>query len=143
MLFRTITCLCHQVDVVGDMVVISVSLSSKELKEFDEISKELGFSSRSDAVRSALAKFISSNRLVLGAEGEGHYFVSISYQEKKKHQVTEIIHKYSDVIKSSLHTHFDDKCVEQIIIVGDYGKVKSFTEELSSQKDVRYCICIL
>jgi len=125
------------------MVVISVSLSSKELKEFDEISKELGFSSRSDAVRSALAKFISANRLVLGAEGEGHYFVSISYQEKKKHQVTEIIHEYSDVIKSSLHTHFNERCVEQIIIIGNHEKVMSFTEELSSLKDVRYYICTL
>jgi CopG family transcriptional regulator, nickel-responsive regulator len=125
------------------MVVISVSLSSKELKEFDEISKELGFSSRSDAVRSALAKFISANRLVLGSEGEGHYLVSISYDEKKKHQVTEIIHKYSDVIRSSLHTHFDERCVEQTIIIGEYEKVRSFTEELSALKDVRYCICIL
>jgi CopG family nickel-responsive transcriptional regulator len=125
------------------MVVISVSLSSKELKEFDEISKELGFSSRSDAVRSALAKFISANRLVLGSEGEGHYLVSISYEEKKKHQVTEIIHKYSDVIRSSLHTHFDERCVEQTIIIGEYEKVRSFTEELSALKDVRYCICIL
>lgn len=125
------------------MVVISVSLSSKELKEFDEISKELGFSSRSDAVRSALAKFISANRLVLGSEGEGHYLVSISYEEKKKHQVTEIIHKYSDVIRSSLHTHFGERCVEQTIIIGEYEKVRSFTEELSALKDVRYCICIL
>jgi CopG family nickel-responsive transcriptional regulator len=125
------------------MVVISVSLSSKELKEFDEISKKLGFSSRSDAVRSALAKFISANRLVLGSEGEGHYLVSISYEEKKKHQVTEIIHKYSDVIRSSLHTHFDERCVEQTIIIGEYEKVRSFTEELSALKDVRYCICIL
>jgi CopG family nickel-responsive transcriptional regulator len=125
------------------MVVISVSLSSKELKEFDEISKELGFSSRSDAVRSALAKFISANRLVLGSEGEGHYLVSISYEAKKKHQVTEIIHKYSDVIRSSLHTHFDERCVEQTIIIGEYEKVRSFTEELSALKDVRYCICIL
>jgi CopG family nickel-responsive transcriptional regulator len=125
------------------MVVISVSLSSKELKEFDEISKEIGFSSRSDAVRSALAKFISANRLVLRSEGEGHYLVSISYEEKKKHQVTEIIHKYSDVIRSSLHTHFDERCVEQTIIIGEYEKVRSFTEELSALKDVRYCICIL
>ena len=125
------------------MVVISVSLSSKELKEFDDVLKELGFSSRSDAVRSALAKFISANRLALGSEGKGHCFVSVSYQEKKKHQETEIIHKYSNVIKSSLHTHFDERCVEQIIIIGDYGKVMSFTEELSALKDVRYCICIL
>jgi len=125
------------------MVVISVSLSSKELKEFDEISKELGFSSRSDAVRSALAKFISANRLVLGSEGEGHYLVSLSYEEKKKHQVTEIIHKYSDVIRSSLHTHFDERCVEQIIIIGEYEKVRSFTEELSAVKDIRHCICVL
>jgi CopG family nickel-responsive transcriptional regulator len=129
--------------ILDSMVVISVSISSSELKDFDAISKELGFSSRSDAVRSALSRFISANRLILGSRGEGHYFISVSYKERKKHLVTEVIHKYSDVIRSSLHTHFDEKCVEQIIITGEYDKVKSLTEELSALKDVRYCICVL
>ncbi len=125
------------------MVVISVSLSSKELKEFDDISKELGFSSRSDAVRSALAKFVSVNRLAHGGDGEGCYIISVSYEEKKKHQVTEVIHRYTHVIRSSLHMHFDDRCLEQMTIIGEYEKVKSLTEELSGLKDVRHCICVL
>lgn len=36
------------------MVVISISLSGAELKEFDGVTDKLGFSSRSDAVREAL-----------------------------------------------------------------------------------------
>ena len=37
------------------MVVISVSLSARELREFEDVARQAGFSSRSDAVRDALA----------------------------------------------------------------------------------------
>ncbi|MBC7107208.1 MAG: ribbon-helix-helix protein, CopG family [Methanomassiliicoccales archaeon] len=125
------------------MVVISVSISAKELREFDEVAKKLGFTSRSDAVRSALHKFVSLSKLVEGSEGEGFYLVSLAYEKKKKHQVADIMHKHSEMIKSSLHSHFNDRCVEQIIAIGEYSKLRSFTEELSSLKDVRYSISIV
>lgn len=125
------------------MVVISVSISAKELKEFDEVARDLGFSSRSDAVRAALHRFASENRSARGAGEQGCYVISVSYDERKKHQVTEIIHRYSHVIRNSLHTHFDNKCLEQLTIVGEHDKVKALTEQLSALKDVRHSTCIL
>ncbi len=125
------------------MVVISVSISAKELKEFDDVSRSLGFSSRSDAVRSALHKFVMMSKLAETAEGEGFYLVSLAYEEKKKHQVMEILHNHSDMIKSSLHTHFDDRCVEQIVAVGEYGRLRGFVEHLSALKDIRYSVTMV
>ena len=42
-------------DLMGDrMVVISISLNEQNVKDLDAIQKELGFSGRSEAVRTAL-----------------------------------------------------------------------------------------
>ncbi|MDD5473115.1 MAG: ribbon-helix-helix domain-containing protein [Candidatus Methanoperedens sp.] len=46
------------------MVVISISLSGAELKEFDNITNKMGFSSRSDAVREALHRFVAQNKWI-------------------------------------------------------------------------------
>lgn len=125
------------------MVVVSISISAKELREFDEIAKKLGFTSRSDAIRSAIHKFVSLSKLTSENEGEDLYVVSIAYEHRKKHQVADVMHKYSEMIKSSLHSHFNDRCIEQIIAVGEYSKVRLFTQELSSIRDVRYSISIV
>jgi metal-responsive CopG/Arc/MetJ family transcriptional regulator len=46
------------------MVVISISLSGIELKEFDNITNKMGFSSRSDAVCEALHRFVAQNKWI-------------------------------------------------------------------------------
>jgi metal-responsive CopG/Arc/MetJ family transcriptional regulator len=44
--------------------VVSISLSGTELKEFDNITNKMGFSSRSDAVREALHRFVAQNKWI-------------------------------------------------------------------------------
>ena len=51
------------------MVVISVSISAKELRDFEEMAKQAGYSSRSDAVRDALHRFVSGNNWINDLEG--------------------------------------------------------------------------
>ncbi|MCG2825698.1 MAG: ribbon-helix-helix protein, CopG family [Thermoplasmatales archaeon] len=123
------------------MVVISVSLSGKELKEFDEIIKTLKYSSRSDAVRDALHKFVVQNKWLHQIEGDAHFLISVVYDEKKKHSVLDVIHNFNDVIHSSTHTHFDNKCAEQLVLIGDAKKIRDMIEQFASLKDVRVCNC--
>ena len=66
------------------MVVISVSLSAQELKEFEKVASQAGFSSRSDAVRDALARFVSANNWANGMEGKVSCALSIVYSDRKK-----------------------------------------------------------
>ena len=44
------------------MVIVSVSLSEKLLEEIDSIKNEMGFSGRSDVIRSSTRMLIADNR---------------------------------------------------------------------------------
>lgn len=119
------------------MVVISVSLSARELREFEDVARQAGFSSRSDAVRDALSLFVSNNNWVNEMEGRVSCAVSVIYADRKKHHVHEVIHRYADIVHSSMHTHLEHRCVEQIVLDGPSEEVRNLLSELSSHKDVR------
>ena len=125
------------------MVVISVSLSGKELREFDELVKRLGYSSRSDAVRDALHKFLAQHRFLQRIESKSYLLISIVYDEKKMHHVLNVIHEYTDIIHSSSHSHFNDKCSDQLVLTGDAKRIEAMLSKLSAIKDVRVCNCIV
>jgi CopG family transcriptional regulator, nickel-responsive regulator len=119
------------------MVVISVSLPSKELKEFDSITEKMGFSSRSDAVRDAFQNFISENRWKDMGEGSINLLVSLIYEDCKAHKVLDIIHNHSKTIHSSSHTHVDHKCIDQLVLNGEIDQLKDFLNNIAGIKDVR------
>ena len=119
------------------MVVISVSLSGSELKQFDSIVEKMGFSSRSDAVREAFQSFISENRWRGEPEGSISLLVSLIYEDCKAHKVLDIVHDHSETIHSSSHTHIDHKCVDQLVLKGDSERLKEFLSMIARVKDVR------
>ena len=120
----------------------SVSLSAKT-EAIRRTTGKAGFSSRSDAVRDAMHRYVSSNNWANRAEGRAVCAVSIIYSDRKKLKVHEIIHDDSDIVRCSLHTHMDSRCMEQMVLEGEMEEVKSMMAELSAQKDIRLCICIL
>ncbi|AGN26818.1 CopG family ribbon-helix-helix protein [Candidatus Methanomassiliicoccus intestinalis] len=125
------------------MVVISVSIPEEELQEFDSASKDAGFSSRSDAIRDAIRGFISTKKCIPDSGENISCIVTIIYSDKKKHHVHDIIHNYSDVVHSSMHTHVNGQCVEQIVLDGSSSEIKELFYHLSAQKDVRINLSIL
>jgi CopG family nickel-responsive transcriptional regulator len=122
------------------MVVISVSISPRELKDFEEAARQTGYSSRSDAVRDALHRFVSGNNLINELDGRVSCVLSVIYADRKKHHVHDIIHDYAEIVHSSMHTHIDHRCVEQIVLDGPSPEVKRLLTELSAQKDVRVTV---
>jgi CopG family nickel-responsive transcriptional regulator len=122
------------------MVVISVSISAKELKDFEEAARQTGYSSRSDAVRDALHRFVAGNNWINDLDGRISCVLSVIYADRKKHHVHDIIHEYAEIVHSSMHTHIDHRCVEQIVLAGPSPDVRKLLTELSAQKDVRVTI---
>ena len=122
------------------MVVVSVSLPEDELQEFDGVSKDAGFSSRSDAIREAIRDFIAAKKLIDDTDELLNCIVTILYTDKKKHHVHDIVHDYSDVVHSSMHTHINGQCVEQIVLERPASEIKNLFCKLSAQKDVRISI---
>lgn len=123
------------------MVVVSVSLSGKELKEFDSVADKRGFSSRSDAVREALHRFVAQNRWDEQA-GEGKPLVAtLVYEDRKEQPLHDVMRDFKDVIFSATHTHFADKCIEWIILSGSNSRIGEFMERVSAIKSVNVCRC--
>jgi len=124
------------------MVVISVSISAKELKDFEDMAKQTGYSSRSDAVRDALHRFVSGSNWINDLDGNVSCVLSVIYADRKKHHVHDIIHEYAEIVHSSMHTHIDHRCVEQVVLDGSSEQVRQLLTELSGQKDVRVTISV-
>ena len=118
------------------MVVISVSLSGDELEKFDRLVKHFGFDSRSSAVRDALYHFIASHQLKL----EGHQDVALTLvytADSSQALVSKVAHQFEDVIRTSLHNHLEETCVDVFIVHGDGERVHGLLDALTKLKDVR------
>ena len=123
------------------MVVISISLSGTELKEFDDITNKLGFSSRSDAVREALHRFVAQNKWIEHIDNGTPFIATIVYDGKREQPVHDIIHDLKSIVTSATHTHFGDRCAEWVILQGDGESIKQFVERIPAIKDVFICRC--
>lgn len=125
------------------MVVISVSLPTKQLTEFDRIIEELGYPSRSDALRDAIHKFIQDHLWMHGAGHAAHFLMSVLYEDRAKDRVSRVLHRFREAIYNSAHSHLDGKCVDQLIVRGGENVAQNLVKELSGIRDVRVCNCIV
>jgi len=125
------------------MVVISVSISTRELREFDAIVAEMTYKGRSAAVRDAIHKFVQDHRWVHAVGHGEHFLMSVLYEERSKDSVSNVLHRFRGLIHNSAHTHFDGKCVDQLVLLGPGKDVTAFLKELSSVRDVRVCDCFV
>lgn len=124
------------------MVVISVSLSGDELNRFDKVVDQLNFSSRSDAVRSALHEFIAKHSWEQDIHRDLPFITTIIYPNRKESAVHEVLHEFDDLIITATHTHLSaENCVEWVILEGGYQEVDAFVQELFSIKNVKLCRC--
>ncbi len=123
------------------MGVISVSIPKSELKKFDEVVEKLGFSSRSDAIREALHRFVVQHRWTDNIDETLPFITTIVYPNKKEDAVHDALHEFNDIIITATHTHFEDRCVEWVILKGDNEKLRQFTQRISAVKDAMICKC--
>lgn len=119
------------------MVVISVSLSGQELKDFDQLVKHFAYDNRSSAVRDALYHFIASHRLEFSKEEMSLVFTLVYDPKKHMDRVHELIHEEGDLIRTSLHNHMGRQCVDVLVVHGKGERVHELLDALTRLKDVR------
>jgi CopG family nickel-responsive transcriptional regulator len=125
------------------MTVISVSLPSAQLREFDRVVEEMGHPSRSDALREAIHQFIQEHRWIHAVGHGGHFLMSVLYDQRSKDSVSDVLHRFRGIIHSSAHTHFDGRCVDQLVLLGEGNRVSDLVKELAALRDVRVCNCVV
>lgn len=117
----------------------SVSLEEDLLGNFDRYIKDRGYSNRSEAVRDLIRKSLvteewNSNSQVVGV-------VTLVYDHHKpqlQERVTELQHRFYNIITSSTHVHMDhDNCLEVTIAKGKASDVQELAQGLIALRGVK------
>ena len=121
-----------------------VSMDPSLLLEFDEYIKDMGYDTRSEAIRDLIRKALAEKKATLEIEkskGNVYAILTIVYNHHKPklaEKVLDIQHHGIDVIISSMHIHIDhENCLEVIAMKGPGRKVLDVIDHISSIKGVR------
>ena len=105
--------------------IISISLNEELLKEIDRVQKEFGFSGRSEVIRAGIRMLIADNKEKEKLIGAINSILLLVHNQEVEDTVTEIKHKFEDIINTQIHSHLkDDKCLEVFILNGDAERIK-------------------
>ncbi len=121
------------------MPVISISLNRGILEETDRIQKELGFSGRSEVIRTALRMLIVNSKEKRALVGRLHSILLLLHHKKAENVVTEIKHDYEEITKSQSHHHLgEDKCLEVFVLDGNAEKIKEMERLFTTSRKMDY-----
>lgn len=117
----------------------SVSAPSNLLDKFDKIVKRLGYDDRSKAIQSAMRSLITEYTWV--HEGEGVGVIALVYDHEIKNleeTLTDVQHRYENVISSSMHIHLDEhNCLQIIAVKGDSKTIQGLAKTLMTKRGVK------
>ncbi len=126
---------------MGKIERFSVSLEGELLKAFDAYLDQMGYTSRSEAVRDLIRdKLVVKEWQDPKAEGVG--VVTLVYDHHRRdlpEKLTELQHRFFREILSTTHIHLDThNCLEVIIVRGQARKIQSIADLLISTKGVKH-----
>jgi len=126
------------------MPIVSISLNDKSLKELDDTQKRLGFSGRSEMIRTATRMLNEDYKQKEGISGDTDAVILVKHDQDVEDRVTEIKHKFNDVITSHLHSHLrNKKCLEIFVVNGGAEKIKELFSMFQTSKNIDYVKLIL
>jgi CopG family nickel-responsive transcriptional regulator len=126
---------------LGKIERFSVSLEGELLKAFDEYIDQMGYTSRSEAVRDLIRdKLVVREWQDPKAEGVG--VVTLVYDHHQRdlpEKLTQLQHRFFREIVSTTHIHLDrHNCLEVIIVRGQARTLQSIADLLISTKGVKH-----
>jgi CopG family nickel-responsive transcriptional regulator len=117
----------------------SVSLEEHLLEQFDEYIKQHGYSNRSEAIRDLIREKLINKQWQQDSEVVG--VVTLVYdhhQSQLQERITELQHKYYQLITSTTHVHMDHhNCLEVTIVKGNAFTVQELAENMIALRGVK------
>ena len=108
-------------------------------KELNECMSKLGIRSKSQLVQEALRLFIAEHRWRLSGQVVGAIGIIYNHDVGEvDEELTDIQHKYLDIIVGAFHLHLDrENCLLMIVVKGESNKIRSLLDELIKVKGVK------
>ncbi|OPY28882.1 MAG: putative nickel-responsive regulator [Methanobacterium sp. PtaU1.Bin242] len=121
------------------MAIISVSLTEKLLQEIDQLKEEVGFSGRSEVIRTSTRMLIADNNEKKSQKGDINSVLLLIHDQKSEDKVTEIKHDFEDIISTQIHSHLrENKCLEVFIMEGDAQRMNTLTNLFQTSRKMEY-----
>lgn len=119
------------------MTIISMSLPPEVLEQMDLLQEDLGFSGRSELIRTAVAMLVSDTKEKRKLSGTVDGVVIVIHPERYTDDLSELQHTFQHIIKTQIHNHLKDhKCLEIFIVHGTAEAVKRFHEAFQTSRKV-------
>ncbi|MFX1318631.1 MAG: nickel-responsive transcriptional regulator NikR [Promethearchaeota archaeon] len=129
------------------MPIISISLTTKLLKQLDQFMQERGYSSRSEAIRDAVRTALSEFELEKFEGGRVTATITaISTHEQQgvDERLTRLRHAYSHIVSGNMHLHLGEAyCLEVFIAEGEAEDITEFISRIRAMRgllQVKYTI---
>src|SRR3989338_10863971 len=121
------------------MPIISISLNDKILKDMDKLQRELGFTGRSEVIRTALRMLLADKKEMEKLSGIIDGIMIIIHDDDHSEAFSKIRHNNQEIIQTQVHNHLQShKCMEILILKGDAEKVKRLSRELQTNRNIEY-----
>ena len=120
----------------------TISLDENLAAAFDDLIKERGYSTRSEAVRDILRSHLQAHDQKRNSKGSCVAAVSYVYNHHERElaeRLAGIQHAHHDLTISTMHAHLDhDECLETVLLKGPVNQVRQFAEEIIAERGVRH-----
>jgi len=120
----------------------TISLDEKLATAFDELIKDRGYATRSEAVRDILRAHLQQNRMQRAGKGSCVANVSYVYNHHERElseRLASIQHAHHELTISTMHAHLDhDQCIESVMLKGTVQRVREFADAIIAERGVRH-----
>jgi len=121
------------------MVIVSISLNDTILKEIDRIQNALGYSGRSEVIRTGVRLLISESKEKERLTGRINSTLLLIHNQDIEDVVTEIKHRFEDITKTQIHSHLrENKCLEVFVLDGDADRIKEMVRLFQTSRKMEY-----
>ena len=120
---------------------VGVTFPPELLKELDEITRNMGYESRSKAIQDAVRLFVSERKWLKEEKANQTGVLLMVYNHEVRGletDLTETQHHHSDLISSTMHIHLNETdCLEAIAVKGKASEIRHLSDELATRKGVK------
>ena len=123
------------------MTVISITLPDALLQRFEAFIRNRGYYSRSEAFRDAVRSLLAETELTnLNTNTVATTLMIISDYARKDVdlKITELRHRFDDVVVENIHRHIDEKyCLEIFIGEGKYQRILDLIGRIRGMRGIQ------
>jgi CopG family transcriptional regulator, nickel-responsive regulator len=120
------------------MPIVSLSLPEQMVRAMDEIQDSVGFSGRSELVRTAIRLLLDDTREKNALVGKTNAVVVVGHASADEEPVTRLKHSYGDIVKTHIHTRVSQEdCIEVFILAGEGKQITAMAKGFEREKKIK------